>query len=52
MKTLTLLTELAALTILVSNTTHYTVHNTSVTILALLTICILQIITQKGEQYT
>ena len=52
MKTLTLLTELAALTIVVSNTVPYTAHNTSVTILALLTICILQIITQKGEQYT
>ena len=49
MKTLTLLT---ALTIVVSNTAPYTAHNTNVTILALLTICILQIITQKGEQYT
>ena len=49
MKTLTLLTELA---IVVSNTAPYTAHNTSVTILALLTICILQIVTQKGEQYT
>ena len=36
MKTLTLLAELAALTILVRNTTPYTAHN--VTILALLTI--------------
>lgn len=49
MKTLTLLTELA---IVVSNTAPYPAHNTSVTILALLTICILQIVTQKGEQYT